>query len=169
MSLTPDWANKVIDSSDNITDIVAFHQALRQLEASATGMLYPQIHTYRAIDIGGGGHFYAVDFINSWRLRFPAAGNYAITGNISAEIIPMAGVFITQTRALAFATSSAGAGGGGGASGLTVTQDALLTALAQIHGLVQGIPLVVGPATRQAGQLVQAITENNGIVTVTRQ
>jgi hypothetical protein len=169
MTLTPDWNNKIIDSSDSITDIVAFHQALRVLEASPVGMLYPAIHTYRALDIGNGGHFYAVDFLNSWRLRFPMAGNYTITGNITAEIVPVAGVFIQQTKALAFATTSAGAGGGSSSTGLTVTQDALLTALAQIHGLLPGVPLVVGPSQRAAGTLVQSVTENNGVVTVALQ
>jgi hypothetical protein len=169
MTLTPDWNNKIIDSSDSISDIVAFHQALRVLEASPVGMLHPPIHTYRALDLGGGGSFYTVDFVNSWRLRFPTPGNYSITGNISAEIVPVAGVFLTQTKALAFATTSAGGSGGGTGSGLTVTQDALLTALAQIHGLLPGVPLVVGPNQRAAGTIVQSVTENNGVVTVALQ
>jgi hypothetical protein len=113
MTLTPDWQNRVIDSSSSITDIVAFHEALRELEASPEGMLFPAIHTYRAIGIGGGGFFYAVDFINGWKLRFPTAGNYTITGNIGAEIVPTPGVFVMQTKALAFATTAADGAGGG--------------------------------------------------------
>lgn len=40
--------------------------------------------------------------------------------------------------------------------------------LARIHGLVIGVPLVVGQATRQAGVVSQSITESSGVVTVTR-
>lgn len=108
MILTPDWDNKLIDSSSSITDLVAFHKALRELEASPVGMLYPQIHSYRALDVGGGGFFYAVTFENGWRLRFPQAGNYTINGNLTADIVGVAGVFVYQTKALAFATTSSG-------------------------------------------------------------
>jgi hypothetical protein len=115
MTLTPDWQNRIVDSSSSIDDIVAFHAALRELEASPEGILFPAIHSFRAISIGGGGFFHAVDFINGWRLRFPAAGNYTVTGNIGADVVPVAGVFVMQTKALAFATTS-GAGGGGASS-----------------------------------------------------
>jgi hypothetical protein len=113
MALTPDWDNRIIDSSSSITDLVTFHQDLRALEASTTGMLFPPIHTFRALDVGGGGYFYSVDFINGWKLRFPVAGNYTITGNINAEVVGVAGVFVFQTKSLAFATTSAAGSGGG--------------------------------------------------------
>lgn len=129
MALTPDWENRVINSSASVTDIVAFHKSLRQLEASLIGMRYPAIHTYRALDVGGGGFFYSVDFINGWRLRFPAAGNYVVTGNINAEVIGEAGVFVMQTKALAFATTSAaGTGGAGAAPSAGEIADAVLNA-----------------------------------------
>lgn len=165
MALTADFANKVIDSTASIPDVVAFHQALRVLEASDTGMLYPIIHTFKAIDLGAGGYFYSVDFVNGWRLRFPSPGDYTITGNINTPVIGVAGVFVDRTKALAFATSAAG---GGGSSGLTTEQADMLTALAKIHGLVRGTPLVVGPTSRAAGDLVQTVTELGGVVTVER-
>jgi hypothetical protein len=105
--LTPDWQSRIVDASSSITDIVAFHAALRVLEASDEGILHPPIHTFRAINIGNGGFFHAVSFINDWRLRFAGAGSYEITGNIEAPLVPMTGVFVTQTKALAFATTSA--------------------------------------------------------------
>jgi len=134
MLLTPQWESRVIDSSASITDLVAFHKALRELEASFTGMLHPAIHTYRALDVGGGGFFYAVEFVNGWRLRFPAAGSYTIIGNIKAELVPAPGVFVEATKALAFATTSA-AGTGGGTSGPTAQEiaRAVLDASASNH------------------------------------
>lgn len=52
--------------------------------------------------------------------------------------------------------------------GLTDDQNAMLTALAKIHGLVPGSPLVVTQSTRSAGDVVQTITESAGIVTIAR-
>jgi len=40
--------------------------------------------------------------------------------------------------------------------------------LAKLHGLVEGVPLQVGPTTRVAGDVVQTITEAGGTTTVTR-
>jgi hypothetical protein len=40
--------------------------------------------------------------------------------------------------------------------------------LAKIHGLVAGQPLTVAPAQRQAGDVVQSISEAGGVVTVAR-
>lgn len=40
--------------------------------------------------------------------------------------------------------------------------------LAKLHGLVEGVPLQVGPTTRVAGDVVQTITEAGGTTTVAR-
>jgi hypothetical protein len=132
--LVPDWDNRIIDCNASITDIVAFHKDLRVLEASPLGMRVPVIHTFRAIDVGGGGSFYALDLLNGWRLRFPQPGNYVITGNVGAEVIGVPGVFVMQTKALAFATTSA-TGAGGGTSGPSATEiaDAVLNAPAATY------------------------------------
>ena len=53
-------------------------------------------------------------------------------------------------------------------SGLTEGQGAMLAALAAIHGLVPGTPLVVTQTTRSAGTVSQTITENGGTVTIMR-
>jgi hypothetical protein len=53
-------------------------------------------------------------------------------------------------------------------AGLTPDQSDMLTALAKIHGLVAGTPLVVGQTSRAAGDVVQTITENAGTVTIAR-
>ena len=164
MALSVDWANKIVDSSTSIVDIVAARGELRTLESSVAGMLYPVIITYKEIDLGGGSRFVAIDFINGYRLRFPAAGNYTIVGNLNAVILPVAGVYVERKTSAAFATIS----GSGGAGGLTTEQSAMLEAIAKIHGLVAGAPLVVTPTTRSAGDVVQTIAESGETVTIAR-
>lgn len=112
MALTPDFLNKVISSDSSITDIVAFHNELRDIEQSDFGMLHPTVHAYKRVDLGGGAYFHDVPFINGWQLKFPVAGNYTVIGNIGATIVPVAGVFVDRTKSAAFSTVA----GGGGAS-----------------------------------------------------
>ncbi|MCK6431859.1 MAG: hypothetical protein L6Q68_02340 [Aquabacterium sp.] len=49
-----------------------------------------------------------------------------------------------------------------------VDAQALVAAMAEIHGLVPGAPLTVNATTRAAGSVTQSITEAGGTVTVTR-
>ena len=111
MALVFDWSNKVVESDASITDLPAFHAALRDAEDDELGMLYPTIHTWRALDLGSGAFFYACDFINGWRLKFTPAGNYTITGNLNAEIIPVASVYVERKTSAAFATTAVGGSG----------------------------------------------------------
>lgn len=111
MALTFDYANLVIESDSSITDLPAFHAALRDAEDSTVGMLYPVTHTWKALDLGGGAFFYQADLINGWRLKFPAAGNYEIRGNLNGAIIPVAGVYVERKTSAAYITTSLGASG----------------------------------------------------------
>ncbi len=111
MALTPNFAAKVIVSTASITDVVAFHAALREIEASDTGMLYPTVHSYKEVQLGGGSIFPAVAFINGWTLEF-VAGNFEIKGgNIDVTINPVANCYVRQTQSAAYAVTSIGAGG----------------------------------------------------------
>lgn len=110
MSITVDWANKLVLSTASITDIVAFKDTIRDLEDDAIGMLYDPIITYKRLDLGGGAYFHGVDFVNGYQLKFPNAGSYTVIGNIGATIVPVAGVFVDRTKSAAFATV-AGTGG----------------------------------------------------------
>ena len=110
MALTFDWANKVVESSASITDLPAFHAALRDAEDDAIGMIFPTIHSWKALDLGGA-FFYQADFINGWRLKFPAAGNYTINGNLNAEVIPVAGVYVERKTSAAYVTTAVGGSG----------------------------------------------------------
>lgn len=172
MALTPDFANKLILSDASITDIVAFHQALRDIEASDAGMLHPTIHAYKRVDLGGGAYFHDVPFLNGWQLKFPSPGNYTVIGNIGATIVPAAGVFVDRTKSAAFATVA----GEGGSTGPTAAEIAAqvraelaaelaqLTKVSKLHGV--GVPLVVTPTTRTAGDVTQTIATSGDTTTV---
>ena len=112
MSITLDWANKIVNSTASITDIPAFRTTLRGFEDSETGILYAPIITYKKIDLGGGATFPAIAFINNYQLQFPNAGNYEVKGgNLNATIITAGGVFVDRTQSAAYAVTTEGAGG----------------------------------------------------------
>jgi hypothetical protein len=54
------------------------------------------------------------------------------------------------------------------AGGMTTNQADMLAAIAKIHGLVPGVPLVVTSESRSAGDVVQTISEASGTVTISR-
>lgn len=111
MPLTPDFTLKVIHSDASITDMVAFHADLRDIEASDEGMLHPAIHTYKEVPLGGGALFPALAFINGWTLEFPAGSFVVSGGNLEATINPVAGCYVKQTQAGAYAVTAIGGGG----------------------------------------------------------
>ena len=111
MALTFDWPNKVVESTASITDLPAFHALLRDAEDDAAGMIHPVIHLWKALDLGSGAYFYQADFINGWQLKFPSAGNYTISGNLNAPIVPVAGVYVERKTSAAFATTAVGGSG----------------------------------------------------------
>lgn len=110
MTISVDWLNLVVESDASILDLPAFKDELRALEASDVGVLYPSILTYKRVDLGGA-YFHAVDFINGWQVKFPAAGNYTIQGNLNAAIVPVAGVYVERKTSAAFATTATGGSG----------------------------------------------------------
>lgn len=112
MALTFDTANLVIESTGSILDLPAFHAELRDWEDSAVAAVYPVTHKYKRVDLGSGAYFHAVDLTNGWTLKFPVPGNYTISGNLNATIVPVAGVYVERKTSAAFATTSSGGGGG---------------------------------------------------------
>lgn len=109
MSITVNWATKTVLSTANITDLPVFKEDLRLLEESAEGILYPPICTYKRLDLGGGGYFHAVDFINGYVLEFVGAGPFTISGNLNCTINDT-GVQVERKTSAAYATSTAGGG-----------------------------------------------------------
>jgi len=107
MGLTLNYLSKIVISDASISDMVLFHQELREIEASFMGILYPTIHTYKEVQIGGGAIFPAVAFINGWTLQF-VAGSFSISGgNLSATINPVSGCYVERMQSAAYAVSSA--------------------------------------------------------------
>lgn len=111
MALTFDTADLVIESTSSITDLPVFHAALRDWEDSAEAAVYPVTHKWKALDQGGGAYMYQADLINGWRLKFPNAGNYTITGNLKGIIIPVAGVYVERQTSTAYITTAQGGAG----------------------------------------------------------
>lgn len=143
MSLTFDTANRVIESTASITDLPAFHAALRDWEDSPDGAIHPVTHTWKAMDQGEGAFLYQADLINGWVLKFPTPGNYTITGNLKGDIIPVAGVYVERTRATAYTTTAVG---GSGPSAESIAA-AVLTALQATpipvnNTLINGAPVI---------------------------
>jgi len=113
MTITIDWESAIVHSDTSIVDMVAFHQDLRDAEATTTGILFPSIHTYKEVQLGGGAVFPAIGFVNGWTLQFPV-GNYTIGGgNLDCIINPVAGCYVKQTQSAAYAVSSAMGGSTG--------------------------------------------------------
>ena len=171
MALAFDWAGRVVESSESILDLPAFHATLRDAEDSEVAMVHPVIHNWKALDLGGAFVF-GLEFINGWTLKFPAPGNYQISGNLNATIVPVAGVYVERKTSSAYVTTSVGASGPTAESVASAVRAELgadlarLLEIARLHGLVE--PLVVTPTTRTAGPIHQDIAESGGVVTVTR-
>jgi len=104
--LTADYSNLIIYSDASISDIIAMHEELRELEASDAGMLAPVVHTYKQLPLGGGGYFPAVEFINGWTLQFAAGSWYMRGGNLTATINPVDDCYVERTQSAAYAVSS---------------------------------------------------------------
>lgn len=125
MALSFNTATYTIESTASIPDLPAFHAALRDWEDSEQGAIHPVTHTWKALDLGGGGYFYQADLLSPWVLKFPNAGNYTISGNLNATIVPVAGVYVERKTSAAYITTAVG-GSGPSASDIAA---ALLAAL----------------------------------------
>ncbi len=110
MALTFDTADLVIESTASILDLPAFHAAVRDWEDSEAAAIHPVTHRWKALDLGGA-YFYQLDLINGWQLKFPNAGNYQISGNLNATIIPVAGVYVERKTSAAYVTTAIGGSG----------------------------------------------------------
>ncbi len=146
MALTFDAATLTIESTASITDLPAFHAALRDWEDSAAAAVYPVTHTWKALDLGAGAYFYQADLANGWKLKFPTPGNYTINGNLNATITPVAGVYVERKTSAAFATTAVG---GSGPTAADIA--AAVIALAQTTPIQADLRRVTGQAINGAG------------------
>lgn len=193
MSLTPDFDNLVIHSDASITDMVEFHKNLRDIEASELGILYPVIHTYKELPLGGSSIFPAVAFINGWTLQFTEGVFYISGGNLTATINPVPGCYVERMQSAASSVTIQTTSSGlsteqnnklmslpSASETAAVAESAIVSALAPdmtrllqmyiLMGLDPTKPLIVTPSNRIAGEIVQTIStdSNTKITTVTR-
>jgi len=147
MALTANFATKVITSDASITDVMAFHIALRDIEDNPAAMIYPVIHTYKQIDLGSGSLFPAVAFINGWTLQFPA-GNWEIKGgNVAATINPVANCYVIYTASAAYAVTSIGAGGATPSDIADAVMARLLAATIPVNAVQMNDAPIIGDGT----------------------
>ena len=109
--ITIDPQNFTINSDASILDLPALHQELRDWEDSEQGAIHQVTHSWKALDQGGGGYFYQADLLSPWVLKFPNAGNYTISGNLNATVVPVAGVYVERKTSAAYITTSVGGSG----------------------------------------------------------
>ena len=110
MALTFDTTNRVIESTASITDLPAFHAALRDWEDSEVGAIHPVTHRWKALDLGNGAFFYQADLINSWSLKFIGSGPFRVSGNLKGSIIDT-GVQVERETSAAYVTTAIGGSG----------------------------------------------------------
>ena len=110
MTISVNTANRVIESTASITDLPAFHAALRVWEDSPDGAIHPVTHAWKALDLGGGAFFYQADLINGYVLKFVGVGPFQISGNLKGSIIDT-GVQVERKTSAAYATTVVGGSG----------------------------------------------------------
>lgn len=158
MSLTFNTATYTIESTASITDLPAFHAELRDWEDSEQGAIHPVTHTWKALDLGGGGYFYQADLVSPWVLKFPNAGNYTISGNLNATVVPVAGVYVERKTSAAYITTAVG-GSGPSASDIA----AAILALAQLTPIHSDVRKVNGDTI--IGHGIPPTYDNTGTMT----
>lgn len=146
MALSFNTATYTIESTASITDLPAFHAALRDWEDSEQGAIHPITHSWKALDLGGGGFFYQTDLLSPWVLKFPNAGNYTINGNLNATIVPVAGVYVERKTSSAYVTTAVG---GSGPSAADIA--AAVLAMAQITPIHADMRKVKGQTINGSG------------------
>ena len=158
MALSFNPATYTIESTASITDLPAFHAELRDWEDSEQGAIHPVTHTWKALDLGGGGYFYQADLLSPWVLKFPNAGNYTISGNLNATVVPVAGVYVERKTSAAYITTAVG-GSGPSASDIA----AAILALAQLTPIHSDVRKVNGDTI--IGHGIPPTYDNTGTMT----
>lgn len=186
MAITIDPTNKrlILDSA-SVTAQAIYVAWVDWVATSDNAKYPPAFRSAGGDDLGAGLFIPAYYFLlNGWRVRpMEANHNLTLTGNLFVDgggvpVVPTLGVYqvnvnyTVPVQAQGIATS--GSSGPSAASIASEVRTALsaellrIVELAKLHGLVEGVPLQVGPSTRVAGDVVQTITEAGGTTTVAR-
>lgn len=177
----------LLDSGVTDVDVSDLYSSIKEAQEHEEGILHGQIAQGSGlVDLGGGVQVgLTVEMLESWQLKFAAGayisrvtGGNLVGGPGGDPIAYSAGVqtLLIQSAAATVVNVS----GGGGSSAPTAAQNAAavraaisnelvqVSDIAKVHGLVQGVPLVVAPNQRTAGDITQSISESSGVVTVSR-
>lgn len=177
MAISINWSTKIITVPQaDLTamgggvyqlDVDAFRLALKNIEDSEEGSVFPDTHRHSTqVTLSGVTYARTFEVINGYTVTFQDTGTpYTVlcvgANHNLADVknVNQVSLIIGNAAGLISVTSG---------SGLSVEQAGMLEALAKIHGLVMGAPLVVSPTTREAGGIEQTIEESAGVVTVER-
>ncbi|MBI3901856.1 MAG: hypothetical protein HY306_02765 [Nitrosomonadales bacterium] len=110
MAFTVDWPNRAVWSDASISDFPATRSALRALEQTEIGLVYPSIFSWAKIALGGGAYMYSITLINGYVLHFSGTANRSISGGNFEGTIIAPGVQVTVNRAAAYAVTAVGGG-----------------------------------------------------------
>jgi len=178
VAITIDWATRIIaiaqadlapvSATLYELDVDAFRLALKDIEDSEAGAVFPDTHRHNtAVTLAGVTYARTVEIINGYTVSFQDTGSPYTVRAVGAnhnlgDVTNFDGnVSLITGNAAGLITVASG-------SGLSVEQSEMLAALAKIHGLVMGAPLTVSPTSREAGGVEQTIAEAGGVVTVER-
>lgn len=148
-------------------NVNTFRLALKALEDDPTGIPYPDTHRHNTeVTLSGITYARIVEIINGYTITFEETGSPYTVRLVGAnhnitDVTNYGTVSLVSTNSAGLQVVTSG-------SGLSVEQDAILTAIAKIHGLILGSPLVVTPDSRTAGDISQTIDKAGTTVTVTR-
>lgn len=167
-------ANRIILDTANVTASQIWSRWVDWVALSDNAKYRPMLRQVGGDDLGSGLSIPIYIFqMGTCRVR-PMEANHTliITGNLfnddgGVPVVQTLGNFNVSVQ-YTVPVQAQGIATGGGGGGLTQSQSDMLTALASIHGLVIGSPLVVTQALRVAGAITQTVAEQNGTVTITR-
>ena len=140
---------------------------LKDWEDSEVGMAMPDTHRRNApVTLSGTTYAQTLEIINGYTITLePTATPWAarvVGGNhniADVKNVNHVSLLIGNSAGLIVVASG---------SGLSTEQDEMLTALAKIHGLLVGSPLTVTQTSREAGSILQTISDSGGTVTIER-
>jgi len=167
VAISIDWGTKVISvpqadltllgGSNYSLDTEAFRLALRDLEDSVEGIVFPKTHNHSTqVLLGGVSYARIIEIINGYTITFEETGSPYVVSLVGSNnnIVEVTNLGTVQL----LSNNSAGL--------INVTE---IKDLHQVAGLDSGNPLVVTPASRDAGGVSQTITGDPATsVTVTR-
>ena len=177
MAISIDWQTKIITVPQADLSLVsgslyeldtdAFRLALKALEDSEEGMLYPNTHVHNTeVTVAGVTFARTIEIVNGYSVTFDPDAAYTVklVGS-NNNIFDVESGILNQNGVSVIAGNSAGLIN----TGLTAADILKLDELWRIAGLDESNPLVVTKTARTAGDIDQTIAgDGENLSTVTR-